>query len=561
MSISGLLLAYGVIALHGCGGSEPPVEQLGVSQAALKIEGQTEHFASNPTANARFGSALSVSGANAIVGAAEHAYAFRRSGSQWLEEVILSPSDSTGADDFGRSVAISGDTAIVGAPDHQHGNHTGAAYVFVRTNAGWIQQAELFSGSGFGQVVAIHGDTAAVSGTYAGQAAVHIYERAGTTWTLDETLSGGACRAASLALSSDWLAVGDPTVSSPGQPNRGAVCLHQRLATGWWAATTLNGAVHTGHYGATLALNGDTLLVGEKWSGGGPYGAWGRGLVYERNGVYWSYVAELRPVATHHFASTNTVALSNGYALIGSYNGKTYVFEESGGWANAPEVLEPAAGANAVVAADQGDIFIGLPGRTGPPPGAAPFAGAVYSYYIKRPIGESCLQDASCFSSHCVDGVCCVSDCGGGATTDCEACSIAAGASADGTCETLPDDTYCDDGDLCSKKDICSEGSCGGQTQVQCASTQCTAGQCDPLTGSCSSVNVPNGISCNSSNPCSFADQCIDGVCTDGKPVQCTATIPCHYAVCDPVAGCIDVQMADGSECTGGKCISGICQT
>jgi MYXO-CTERM domain-containing protein len=48
--------------------------------------------------------------------------------------------------------------------------------------------------------------------------------------------------------------------------------------------------------------------------------------------------------------------------------------------------------------------------------------------------GAACLEDADCGSGHCVDGVCCDTACGGGATDDCSACSVAAGAVTDGVC-------------------------------------------------------------------------------------------------------------------------------
>ncbi|MDQ3033427.1 MAG: hypothetical protein M3Y87_13495, partial [Myxococcota bacterium] len=50
------------------------------------------------------------------------------------------------------------------------------------------------------------------------------------------------------------------------------------------------------------------------------------------------------------------------------------------------------------------------------------------------PLGATCSNDLQCESGSCVDGVCCNSACGGGATNDCQACSVAAGAAVDGTC-------------------------------------------------------------------------------------------------------------------------------
>jgi hypothetical protein len=54
------------------------------------------------------------------------------------------------------------------------------------------------------------------------------------------------------------------------------------------------------------------------------------------------------------------------------------------------------------------------------------------------PSGASCSAAATCASHLCVDGVCCAAACGGGDAGDCQACSMASGASANGACETLP---------------------------------------------------------------------------------------------------------------------------
>lgn len=48
-----------------------------------------------------------------------------------------------------------------------------------------------------------------------------------------------------------------------------------------------------------------------------------------------------------------------------------------------------------------------------------------------------CSTGSDCASGHCVDGVCCNTSCGGGAPDDCQACSLAAGASQSGVCEVL----------------------------------------------------------------------------------------------------------------------------
>ena len=57
--------------------------------------------------------------------------------------------------------------------------------------------------------------------------------------------------------------------------------------------------------------------------------------------------------------------------------------------------------------------------------------------------GETCASADACSSGFCVDGVCCESACGGGASGDCRACAVTAGAPADGTCSLLPSSHVC----------------------------------------------------------------------------------------------------------------------
>ena len=119
-----------------------------------------------------------------------------RSDGAWSQQAGLKPSNSNAGDDFfGYSLAIDGDTIVVGAPTEDSGESTiingggasgdnsvrqsGAAYVFVRSDSLWTQQAYLKAPTGdfedfFGHAVAISGDTVAVSaiGEDANQASI-----------------------------------------------------------------------------------------------------------------------------------------------------------------------------------------------------------------------------------------------------------------------------------------------------------------------------------------------------------------------------------------------------
>ena len=144
-----------------------------------------------------FGYSVAISGDTVIVGAqgessngsssddnsapyAGAAYIFVHSGADWVQQAYLKASNADVDDSFGSSVAISGDTAIVGAygeysdgsiPDDNSAYYAGAAYIFVRNDAAWVQQAYLKASNTeeedrFGFSVAISDDTAIVGVPY-----------------------------------------------------------------------------------------------------------------------------------------------------------------------------------------------------------------------------------------------------------------------------------------------------------------------------------------------------------------------------------------------------------
>jgi len=151
-----------------------------------------------------FGWSIAVQGDTAIIGApydddngenSGSVYIFKRLGNTWQQQGKITAQDATQGDLFGISLALSEDTLIVGADLHaEKGPKAGAAYVFIRQNNTWVQQAKLTASDGapgdiFGVRVALDNDTALISarrddddvmGVDAGSA--YIFTRSGTTW-------------------------------------------------------------------------------------------------------------------------------------------------------------------------------------------------------------------------------------------------------------------------------------------------------------------------------------------------------------------------------------------
>jgi hypothetical protein len=142
----------------------------------------TRLSASDPAANDAFGNAVAVRGDHVAVGAygkddgAGAVYVFRPEGDDWVEAAKLTAPEPVEEHYFGQSVAMHGDRLVVGAPgDAEAGPGSGAAFVFGRDEAGWVQVHKLLPHEGtdggyLGESVALDGDHL-VAGAWADGAA------------------------------------------------------------------------------------------------------------------------------------------------------------------------------------------------------------------------------------------------------------------------------------------------------------------------------------------------------------------------------------------------------
>ena len=167
------------------------------------------------------------------------------------QQAELTASDTAAGANFGWSVALSGDTALVGADGVtvDGKSKVGAAYVYTRSGTLWSQQAELpdpdaDSGDTFGSSVALLGDTALIGAdgaTVDGESAAgaaYVYTRSGTSWTLQQTLSepdpsSGDTFGSSVALLGDTALVGADGATVDGESGVGAAWVFTRSGTSW----------------------------------------------------------------------------------------------------------------------------------------------------------------------------------------------------------------------------------------------------------------------------------------------------------------------------------------
>ena len=296
-----------------------------------------------------FGSDVAIDGDTILVGAMNKtiddspnrgaAYIFVGSGPTWEQQDVLTAADGRDGDNFGYSVALSGDTALIGSPYHQVGDNSsqGVAYVFTRSGGAWTRQAELVASNGasndyFGLAVALEAGTALVGTAYktvdgkACAGSAYVFTGSGSSWDEQAILSPADAAAAdyfgfSVAISGDTALVGAEYKQVGDNGGQGAAYVFTRGGSDWTQQAKLvagDGAAGD-QFGNSVALEGGTAVVGAYYAGGGQ----GAAYVFTADGASWSQFQKLTdadPVTNEHFGSST--AISGNTAVVGAFNKK-----------------------------------------------------------------------------------------------------------------------------------------------------------------------------------------------------------------------------------------------
>lgn len=427
--------------------------------------------ASNPDPGDQFGFAVAIDGDTAVVSTrfedsaaqgidgdqsdnsapnAGAVYVFVRESGAWSQQAYLKASNAEAQDRFGFAVALEGDTLVVGAIDESSGATTvdgdqldngtalaGAAYVFVRENGAWSQQAYLKASNAgaddrFGASIGISDDTVLIGASSEGgnatgvngdgsdnsmfrAGAAYVFVRSGTTWSEQAYLKASNTELDDyfghyVALSGDTAVVGAEREDggSPGvngdqsdnsAQNSGAAYVFVRNGTQWsqeaYVKASNPGAFD--QFGVSVSIAGDRLLVGSEYEDSSAPGVGGdeadesavdAGAAYyfTRRGTQWvqrAYLKSATPAAGDTFGFS--LAVDGETALVSSF------FED----------------------------------------GSAPNVGAAYAFDLSEPVTSHCFGDGA-------DGVDC--PCGNasvlGSRSGC-AHSLGLGASLSATGSTL----------------------------------------------------------------------------------------------------------------------------
>jgi uncharacterized protein (TIGR03437 family) len=324
-------------------------------------------------ANDFYGSAVAADAETVVIGAYTDtignnarqgsAYVFARSGNDWTLQQKLTANDGEADERFGGAAAISGDTLVIGAPlDKTPVNAAqGSVYVFVRVNGVWTFQRKLTAPDGaagdqFGSAVALNGATL-VAGAFAAnlngkdnQGAAYVFTRTNGVWSFQQKLTGndGAANdqfGAAVAVSGNTLIAGALLDDIDDVADAGSAYVFVRSGNVWSQQQKLT-SIHRARlapqdlFGASVALNGDTAVVGAPFFNVSNRNDQGMAVVYVRAGNVWT---------TQALLTASDGAVDDQFGISVALNGETVLVGAQGDDFTAP---------TGAVAQDQGSAYL-----------------------------------------------------------------------------------------------------------------------------------------------------------------------------------------------------------
>lgn len=342
------------------------------AQSSLSLVPTTKLTVRGLEDNSRFGTSVAISGDFAVVGApfddtaagadAGAAYVFRRSGTNWAQEAMLTGADTASGDQFGTSVDIFssgiGTHLVVGAPfdDNTNGTDAGAAYVFTRPVTGWTQSRKVTIGvwhnrgtnDRFGSSATIArsdaligvplDDTTGADGlSGSGSVRAAFLSKCCIYQGLTAGASAGNFERFGTAVEMSGLTA---VVGAPEDDQDGSVYVFERqddAVSTWTLRARLSPTVGIiRDFGESVAVSGDVLFVGDP----SVYTFFGQGMVYafQRVGTVWQpLLREFGPTEAYGFGRSVAIEGITGSktAIVGApdtnqQTGEALVYRQSG---------------------------------------------------------------------------------------------------------------------------------------------------------------------------------------------------------------------------------------
>ncbi len=306
----------------------------------LNVDQKQKVMAVDGASSDQFGIAVSIDGTRAAIGSeadddqgtdSGSAYVYSYSGTTWVQEAKLLPSTGQASSLWGRTIGISGDTVVVGDYGAARAN------VFRRTGSTWAQEAVLTATpavSMFGTSVAVEGNTVVVGEGSATVQKVYVFERSGTVWTQTQAISTGlpSINGAIVKLRGNLILVGF------WETGTGRVQVYRKNGAGTWGldATLLpSDGGNFDSFGAGMDTDGTTIVIGSPFHDQ-PASTAGAAYVFGWNGTTWTQSAKIQsPDIAAGDSFGDSVQMLGGFVAIGaegdnSSTGAVYLYKKNG---------------------------------------------------------------------------------------------------------------------------------------------------------------------------------------------------------------------------------------
>jgi FG-GAP repeat protein len=284
----------------------------------------------------------------------------------------LTASDGAAGFLFGFQCAISGNTVVVTSLSSPSFSDHGAAYVFVKPSSGWqdmTQMAELTTSDGaandfFGDAVGISGNTVVVGalgatiGSNAGQGAAYVFVEPTGGWvnmmeTAKLTASDGMANdgfGESVAISGNTIVIGADNAAVGRNSGQGAAYVYTKPGTGWKttnlfkAKLTASGGRAYDGFGGAVAISGSTIVSGAPQYP--PSTGSGAAYVYTKPATGWKTIKVFKAKLTASDRAKDallgtTLWISGNTIVAGAYNATVRSHVSQGA---AYVFVEPAGG-------------------------------------------------------------------------------------------------------------------------------------------------------------------------------------------------------------------------
>jgi hypothetical protein len=321
----------------------------------------------------QFGMSVSVDGNYAVIGSPGYydkkgcAYISYFNGISWQIIAKLTASDGARLDNFGSSVSVSGDNVVVGAP--RCNNDIGAAYIFTKPLTGWVdmtETAKLICSNGqkndaFGIAVGISGDKVVIggNGVKSGTGAAYIYEKPVTGWVnMTERAKITPSDATTYHAFGGSVSIlnDNVVVAAYGAENyKGTVYVFTKPLNGWvdmteTAKLTASDRARNDMFGYSVGISGDNIVVGAIKNSNIDTGAV---YVFTKPVTGWVNATETAKLTASDGSINNwfgfSASISGDNIVVGAcreknYRGSAYIFTKPvTGWVNTTETAKLVA--------------------------------------------------------------------------------------------------------------------------------------------------------------------------------------------------------------------------